>query len=110
MERRLEVERGGDDGRGHGKEDMERPRLGPTGIANDTTWTGSNPRHERREGSEGVLASSAGVLSLFLCSDPFGANEDEKLAFCSESSQGHNNLSQCHGKSVVPGWRMDLDS
>jgi hypothetical protein len=29
--------------------EMDRPQLGPMGMADDTAWTGIDPRHERRE-------------------------------------------------------------
>jgi hypothetical protein len=47
--------RGGTENEGerHASKAMERPRPGPTGIVNDSTWTGKDPRQTRRKGNRG---------------------------------------------------------
>jgi hypothetical protein len=50
--------------------EKERPRQGPTGIVDDSTWTGIYPKIEE---PRWVLASSASEFSLLRCSDSFGA-------------------------------------
>ncbi len=59
VEKRLEAERGsgatrrngerGDEGSNQAIEEMERPLPGPTGMVDDSTWTGKDRRPKRRE-------------------------------------------------------------
>jgi hypothetical protein len=74
--------------------EMERPLPGPTGMVGDSTWTGKDrrPKREERNNRGGFWRAAQACSVCYFVLIRLGhrgvhvlANEDEKLAFFSES-------------------------
>jgi hypothetical protein len=95
---------------------MERPRPGPTGIVDDSTWTGIDPRQEGRiEGGFGEQRKRALFVTLFWLlwgteGYTYWRTRTRSWHSSRNRDRGHQHWFRGHGKAVgnesFPGWRI----